>query len=220
MKPERGRLTIVGCGPGGAEYLTRQALSAVAGAEVLCGPRFLLDLFPEAGAERVVTGAGARQVAGLVRSRMEEGSRVVLLVTGDPGLHSLAGPVTRLLGRERVQVVPGISSLQLAFARLGLPWENARIFSLHGVSGEEARLVLGALAAVSTAAVLCSPVWTPGKILGALRDTAGQREVHVFWDLGRPTEGRMTGTVDELAGRFEGSGRSVLVLTEAEESDE
>ncbi len=216
MKPERWKLTIVGCGPGGAEYLTQQALSAVAGADVLCGPRFLLDLFPEARAERVVTGADAREVAALVRSRMEE-CRVVLLVTGDPGMHSLAGPVTRLLGRERVQVVPGVSSVQLAFARLGLPWENARIFSLHGVSKEEARPVLGALAAVSTAAVLCSPTWTPGKILSALRNTARERKVHVLWDLGRPTEGMMAGTVAELAEWFEGPGRSVLILTEAGE---
>ncbi|MFZ5900984.1 MAG: precorrin-6y C5,15-methyltransferase (decarboxylating) subunit CbiE [Bacillota bacterium] len=216
MKPERGKLTIVGCGPGGAEYLTQQALTAVAEADLLCGPRFLLDLFPEARGERVVTGSDARQVAALIRSRMDE-CRVALLVTGDPGLHSLAGPVARLLGRERVQVVPGVSSVQLAFARLGLPWENARVFSLHGVSEEEAEFVLGALAAVSTAAVLCSPAWTPGKIFGVLRNTAGHRRAYVFWDLGRPTEGRMAGTVTELAGRFEGPGRSVLILTEAEE---
>jgi precorrin-6B methylase 1 len=55
----------------------------------------------------------------------------VALVTGDPGLFSLAKPVIDRFGRERCRIIPGISSVQLAFAAAGLTWEDARIVSAH-----------------------------------------------------------------------------------------
>jgi precorrin-6y C5,15-methyltransferase (decarboxylating) CbiE subunit len=213
MTPDYGKLTIVGCGPGGREYLTGQALAAVEKADLLCGPRFLLDLFPGVTAERIVVRANAQEVVALVHPRLER-QRVVLLVTGDPGLHSLAAPVARLLGRDRVRLIPGISSVQLAFARLALPWEQARIFSLHGVPDERARIVLGELAVTPTAVVLCSPQWTSGRVLASIVDRAGHRTAHVLSDLGRPTESRISGQVAELARRGQGSGRSLVILTE------
>lgn len=215
MIPEYGKLTIIGCGPGGREYLTGQALAAVEAAELLYGPQFLLDLFPETTAERVVVGADAQQVAALVRPRLKQ-YRAVLLVTGDPGLHSLAVPVVRLLGREKVQLIPGISSVQLAFAHLVRPWEQVRIFSLHGVSGEHAQAVLSELATAPGAVVLCSPQWTPERVLAAIVDRAGHRTVEVLSDLGRPTEFRISGRVADLVHRLPDSGRngrSLLILT-------
>jgi precorrin-6y C5,15-methyltransferase (decarboxylating) CbiE subunit len=57
--------------------------------------------------------------------------QVVLLATGDPGIASLARPVIRRFGRENCEVIPGISSVQVAFARLGLDWQDARIVTAH-----------------------------------------------------------------------------------------
>ena len=56
---------------------------------------------------------------------------MVLLATGDPGIASLAQPVIRRFGRENCEVIPGISSVQVAFARLGLGWQDARIITAH-----------------------------------------------------------------------------------------
>ncbi len=55
-----------------------------------------------------------------------------MLVSGDPGLHSLAANVIEHFGREQCEVVPAVSSVQVAFARLGLDWADARILSAHG----------------------------------------------------------------------------------------
>ena len=55
-----------------------------------------------------------------------------MLVTGDPGLASLAQPILKRFGRSRCRVIPGVSSLQAAFARLGLDWLGARIIDAHG----------------------------------------------------------------------------------------
>ncbi len=55
-----------------------------------------------------------------------------MLVSGDPGLHSLARNVIQYFGRAQCEVVPAVSSVQVAFARLGLDWADARILSAHG----------------------------------------------------------------------------------------
>ncbi|MCL2670184.1 MAG: cobalt-precorrin-7 (C(5))-methyltransferase, partial [Syntrophaceae bacterium] len=71
------------------------------------------------------------------------GLQVCLLATGDPGIASLAQPVIRRFGREHCAVIPGISSVQVAFARLGFSWQEARIITAHSrnpqVSVEELR---------------------------------------------------------------------------------
>lgn len=213
MNPVPGKLTIVGCGPGGREYLTVQAGLAVQKAELLCAPQFLLDLFPGAKAERLVVGAHAWEVVDLVAGRMES-LRVVLLVTGDPGVYSLAGLVSRLLGPDRVQIVPGISSVQLAFARLARPWEQARVFSLHGVRDERVPDILQQFSVTPLAAVFCSPAWTPRRVLELISGVAGHRTAHVMSDLGRSSEYRISGRVADLALWVQGSGRSIVILTE------
>lgn len=67
---------------------------------------------------------------------------------GDPGLASLAKLVLRRFGLHACEVLPGISSVQVAFARLGLDWLDARILSAH------ARLPLAVLGELSDYAKL------------------------------------------------------------------
>lgn len=126
MKP----ITIVGCGPGAARYLTEAAREAVAQADVLVGAPRLLDLFPESAAHRIAMRASVEQVLDHIESAL--GHTVVVLVSGDPGLCSLARPVVQRLGRERCTVIPGVSSVQAAFAAVGLDWLGATIVSAHG----------------------------------------------------------------------------------------
>jgi precorrin-6y C5,15-methyltransferase (decarboxylating) CbiE subunit len=126
------KLWIVGCGPGSVRYVTAAAREAAAGAETLVGGKRLLELFPDGAAERIVVGADIAAVLEQVAAKRAAGRRVVVLVGGDPGLHSLAQNVIRRFGRQSCEVVPAISSLQVAFARLGLDWSDARILSAHG----------------------------------------------------------------------------------------
>jgi cobalt-precorrin-7 (C5)-methyltransferase len=128
---EEKSIVIVGCGPGGEACLTAGARRAVAGADVLVGAGRLLELFPDHPGERLPLGADIEKVLEEIAGRLSRG-KVAVLVTGDPGLCSLARPVLRRFGRESCTVIPGISSLQVAFARLGLDWMDARIVDAHG----------------------------------------------------------------------------------------
>jgi precorrin-6y C5,15-methyltransferase (decarboxylating) CbiE subunit len=127
---------VVGCGPGSAEYLTEAARRAVARAEVLAGSRRLLELFPEHAGPRIATEgrmpAAVDEIAGLAR----EGKTVAVLVAGDPGLFSFARKVVAAVGPENCEITPGISSVQVAFARLGQDWAGAHLLSAHGRTPE------------------------------------------------------------------------------------
>lgn len=129
MKP----ITIVGCGPGALEYVTPAALRAISQAEVLVGAHRLLETFPEITAERVIVGADVPKALDAMSNYLGQ-RRIVVLVTGDPGLCSLARPVIRRFGRDACRVIPGISSVHAAFASVGIDWFGARILSAHDCS--------------------------------------------------------------------------------------
>ncbi|MHC1741615.1 MAG: precorrin-6y C5,15-methyltransferase (decarboxylating) subunit CbiE [Syntrophobacteraceae bacterium] len=58
--------------------------------------------------------------------------RTAILASGDPFFFGIGRKLVARLGSERVYTLPGVSSVQLLFARIGEPWENAKVVSLHG----------------------------------------------------------------------------------------
>ncbi|MCK4960023.1 MAG: precorrin-6y C5,15-methyltransferase (decarboxylating) subunit CbiE [Planctomycetes bacterium] len=130
MEVNENSITIVGCGPGSADYLMPVAHKAIAHAQVLVGAQRLLDMFPDSSAERMIVTAHIADVMDKIRQAAEDRS-VVVLVSGDPGLFSLSGSVLAAFGRDCCTVIPAVSSVQVAFARAGFSWEDAKIISAH-----------------------------------------------------------------------------------------
>lgn len=131
---ESPRIGIVGCGPGSLEYLTPAAWCIIRDAEVLIGTRRLLDLFPGSRAERIEFSNRIDEILTEITRRPHK--KIAVLVTGDPGLCSLAKPVLRRFGLRHCRVIPGISSIQVAFARIGLDWLDTWIIDAHGKDPE------------------------------------------------------------------------------------
>ena len=125
-------IEIVGCGPGAAEYLTGAARAAVLGAELLAGSRRLVELFPDYRGQKLLVDAHIEPLLDRLEAAWRLGRKVAVLVSGDPGLYSLADRLLRRFGRENCRVTPAVSSVQVAFARLGLSWDNVRVISVHG----------------------------------------------------------------------------------------
>jgi cobalt-precorrin-5B (C1)-methyltransferase len=123
-------IVIAGCGPGAPELITPAAHAAAEAADVLVGAKRLLDLFAPAHAERIPVGAdiGAvlERMAAIAPSR-----KIVVLVSGDPGFHSLGRSILARFGRSACRVIPGISSVQAAFASIGVTWEDVCLVSTH-----------------------------------------------------------------------------------------
>jgi len=131
MAREELKIIIAGCGPGSAGYVTMQAHTVVAQAQVLVGAHRLLDLFPPGKALRIVVGGDIPAIIEAIDLHWRN-RQTVVLVTGDPGLSSLATPVIKHFGRNNCEVIAGVSSIQVAFARIGLDWLDAKIITIHG----------------------------------------------------------------------------------------
>ncbi|MBB5144532.1 precorrin-6y C5,15-methyltransferase (decarboxylating) subunit CbiE [Desulfovibrio intestinalis] len=115
------------------------------------------------------------------------GERVVMLADGDPLLFGIGATLVRLLGQEAVRLMPAVSSLQQACARLALPWHKVICLSLHG------RDDLGPLnAAVSKNAPLCiltDARMTPDLLARHLLDRGVDWfTAHIFERMGAPDE--------------------------------
>ena len=133
----RGKIYIVGIGPGASEYLTKKAIDTVESSDYTVGSTRAIDLFDD------VSGKIAFNVKDLV-DKLEEGvqlacdgNTVSILSTGDPGFSGVLNTVLRISGekdfpKENIEVVPGISSLQLAAAKCHIQWDNANVMTFHG----------------------------------------------------------------------------------------
>ncbi len=135
------KVTIVGCGPGSKKYMTWYALQQINSAEVLVGSRRLLSLFPDADADTYVLSNNYKLLITRIVSLSKKNKKVVVLVSGDPGFFSYSKLIVDKLGVEKCEVIPGISSVQMAFAKIGRTWNDAYFMSLHGRSGKLAAVV-------------------------------------------------------------------------------
>jgi len=132
MGQARGRLAIVGIGPGEAAWRTPEASAVLAQASDVVGYRLYLELLGDAlrGKRRHAMGLGAEaDRARLALDLAAEGRSVALVSSGDAGIYGLATLVFELVDRAArpdwhrilIHVVPGLSALQAAAARVGAP---------------------------------------------------------------------------------------------------
>jgi precorrin-6Y C5,15-methyltransferase (decarboxylating) len=179
-------LQIVGLGPA-PERLNPDDLDVVRGGEVLAGGRELLQPFRDTGAELLPLRTPLSEWIGEIVSRLEQGSRVVVLADGDPLFYGIGTRLCRELGRDAVRVHPGVSVLQAAAARLGLPWRDIATVSLHG--REDLLPLRRALAQSELIGVYTDPENTPARIAAFLRRIgAADFRVHVLENLFRDRE--------------------------------
>ncbi len=134
MKRPRA-LVLVGIGDDGCASLTSRAVNAVMEAEVLVGGERHLEFFPQFRGERIVLKNGLAQALDRLAELSEE-QNVCVLASGDPLFFGIGNLVIKRLGAEHVEILPQPSSVQWAFARAGLKWDDAVMLSVHGRSAE------------------------------------------------------------------------------------
>ena len=126
----RGKISVVGIGPGHAVGLTIEARQAMENAEVVAGYHTYLELVPELIADKEVIGSGMMQEVERCEAAVEKaraGSRVAVISSGDPGIYGMAGLVLELVvklpesERPEVRIIPGVSAVGSAAAVLGAP---------------------------------------------------------------------------------------------------
>ena len=202
-------VTVIGIGDDGCAGLCARAVNAVAQAQVLVGGRRHLEFFPQFRGERLTLQGGLAPALDRVAELARE-HNVCVLASGDPLFFGVGELVARKVGREHVQFVPHPSSVQEAFARVGLKWDDAQVISLHGRprQGLAARL-----RRLHKAAVLTDPENTPPAIARHLLDHGETAlTAWVCESLGGADERVRRFTLEELAGCGEVGPLNVLLL--------
>ena len=134
--------SIIGVLDDGPAGLNARALAHIEQADVVIGGARTLALFaahiPAHAERRDLTGQ-LMQVPEWIRAAQAQDQRVVVLATGDPLCHGIAAFLQSRLCIEACEVLPNVSTVQLACARLGLPWQEMRILSVHNRDAGEWR---------------------------------------------------------------------------------
>jgi precorrin-6Y C5,15-methyltransferase (decarboxylating) len=196
-------LDVIGTDAGGVAALPARSLALVRAAQLLLAPqRLLAELGPwwqeEQGAGRITAGnpcpqllASDRpeQIFGPLEQALATGRPVVLLASGDPLWFGIGRLLLQHLGPERLRFHPAPSSLQLAFARIGRPWQDAGWISLHGRDPEPLAMALQKRPAAL--AVLTDPGRGGAEEVRRILRASGLEAAYALWlceRLGHPAE--------------------------------
>jgi precorrin-3B C17-methyltransferase len=124
-----GRVTIVGLGPGPAEWMTPEAGAAIAAAGDVVGYGPYLDRLALRADQRAHASSNRAELdrARHALSLAAEGSAVAVVSGGDPGVFAMAAAVFEAVEEDPrwlaldIAVAPGVTAMQAAAARLGAP---------------------------------------------------------------------------------------------------
>ena len=139
MKPSE-RCCLIGILDDGWAGLSDAARARLAAAEVVIGAARTLALVQPhlaAAAELKDMDGQLGQVPGWITAARAAGKSVVALATGDPLCHGIASWLTSKLGRDGFEILPAVSTLQLAFARFKTPWQDIKIATCHTADAGE-----------------------------------------------------------------------------------
>ncbi|MFM9059793.1 MAG: precorrin-6y C5,15-methyltransferase (decarboxylating) subunit CbiE [Planctomycetaceae bacterium] len=191
----QAKIQIVGVGDDGIDGMTAQARRLVESAEVLLGPASCAAVLPEALRARLQPVAGLDELVERIEAAGDR--RTVVLASGDPLFYGTARYVCAKLGKDRFEVVPHVSSMQLAFARVKESWEDAFLANLAGQSIER---VVDRIRGADTAGLFTSEQWPPAAVARALLDEGIDHfQAYVCENLGSPDERVTQGSLADIA---------------------
>lgn len=121
-------MKLIGIGDNGQASLLPQYAKWIDESEVLVGGERVLAFFPDYQGEKIVVKGS---LAALAEQLEQEMRPTIVLASGDPLFFGIGGYLT---SKMNIEVYPYVSSIQLAFARMGEAWQDAYVISVHGRS--------------------------------------------------------------------------------------
>lgn len=157
-------IQLIGIGDEGAQGLQSHVRERIAACDLLVGGERHLAFFPDfAGETYVITGKLTELVLRL-QEEQRKGRRVVVLASGDPLFFGIGSYLATKI--DGLIISPALSSIQMAFAKVGLGWQDALLTSLHGKSIKGLAQRIDGQAKV---ALLTDHINTPAAIAAYLR---------------------------------------------------
>jgi precorrin-6Y C5,15-methyltransferase (decarboxylating) len=184
MPLAQSKVQIIGIGDDGAEGLTATARQLVEQADMLIGAKQSLAAVAASKAEKVEIGGDLDSV--IRRIEAANNKRVVVLATGDPLFYGTARYLCDRLGKDRFEVTPHVSSMQLAFARVKESWDDAYLANL---ATQPLELVVEKARTAAKVGVFTTEAASPSAVAQALLDRKiDYFTAYVCENLGSPDE--------------------------------
>jgi cobalt-precorrin-7 (C5)-methyltransferase len=124
------RIHICGIGPGNPGLIVPEVFQLVEASDWVAGGRRHLAVFDVSGKETLEIQNNIPEI--IQKIKQSPNKKLTVLVSGDTGFHSLLRSFLDHFSAEELHVVPGISTYQYFFAKMGMTYEDAWIGSLHG----------------------------------------------------------------------------------------
>ena len=205
-------LLIIGVGAEGRDGLSQASLDIIELADELWGSRRLLAMWPDFKGKTVTLGKNLNDKIQNLVTR-PPGQQIVILASGDPGFFGIAASVLKILPPEEMEIIPAVSCLQTAFARVKVPWQDAVFCGAHARPLSE---VIGLVRRYAKVGILTDPQQSPAFIAQKLL-AAGLADCRavVLENLGladeKITDTRLTRLTDQTCGPL-----NVLLLLKGE----
>jgi precorrin-6Y C5,15-methyltransferase (decarboxylating) len=191
---------VVGIGLDGAAGLVEAVRQLVLKATLLIGSDRHLSYFPNHPAKRIVLGDFIQAIEEIRHQLADDSDAgcIVVLVSGDPLFFGLGRLLLAELPPEKLTFYPYLSSVQLAFNRLKVPWQDARLISAHGRSVDE--LIQALQQGIEKIAVLTDKTNTPNAIARLLLalDLPSKYQFWVCENLGGEAERIQSYSVEQI----------------------
>lgn len=123
------KIHVIGVGSDGLSGLTGKPRELLQSADMIFGAEQALAMIPEPIAQRVPIGANLAEVVQTLEANLGK-QRMIVVASGDPLFYGVARYLCDRLGKDRFEVWPHVSSMQLAFARVKETWEEAYLTNL------------------------------------------------------------------------------------------
>lgn len=128
-------INIIGMGLDGITGLNTQILKKIENSTVLAGSERLLTYLPNFAGEKVIFDNLAQGI-GKIKEYDQLDQEITILATGDPLFFGIGRLLLQHFASEKLSFYPHLSSIQLAFNQIKIPWHDAEIVSVHGRSLE------------------------------------------------------------------------------------
>lgn len=201
------KIQIIGIGDDGFDGLTAQATQRIGAADLIIGSPQVLTFVDSVKAEKLPVGADLNSIVERVQA--STGKNIVVLTSGDPLFYGVARYLCDVIGKDRFEVLPHVSSMQLAFARVKESWDEAYLANLATQSLE--RVVQNARLAEKVGLFTTDEV-TPAAVAKALLALKlDYFTAYVCENLGSPNERVTQGELAEIAEQSFGA-LNVMIL--------
>lgn len=190
---------IIGLGIEGKHSLSQRALKLIENATLLIGGKRHLNCLPEFKREKVFIGSNLNDVIKCIKDSSQftvhSSQDIVVLATGDPNFFGIADFLIRNLGKNKVEIIPNVSAMQEAFARIKENWNDAKFLSAHGRAIDTDEII-----GHKKVCIFTDPENTPSKIARALLNK-GMKDytAYVCEALGTEKEKTTEGTLSQIA---------------------